>query len=392
VTRSAVRPRPARWRRCARPLAVAALLIAVTCALWRPGPEPSGLPELLHTAWVGVPPDAQMWEDVARTSDVLVGEADAYARSRPRTRDRERALQVLLGRVARVKPYSGFQGQVGAETGTRLRRVVTALDQVAGRVLGSAELAPVFRAAGLAPPPTDLRIVDWVAVPADPRTGARRFRMGSADDPGWSEPDEQPLHWVTLSPYELARTEVTRRQYAEFDPHHVYRADEFDPHRTVDEADRADLPVVHVSWDDAWLYCRWLDARLPTEAEWEYACRAGSSTRWHHGDDEARLGEYAWAGDDLGRAPRPVATRKANPWGLFDMHGNVWEWCSDWKGPYLPDDVTDPEGPPGGSFRVVRGGSWEFPTRYARSAYRHASYPDWGNVNLGFRPARSLAR
>ena len=112
-------------------------------------------------------------------------------------------------------------------------------------------------------------------------------------------------------------------------------------------------PVVNVSWNDALAFCRWLSkkegkiCRLPTEAEWEYACRAGSTTRYCFGDDASDLGEYAWYGANSDRKTHPVGTKKPNAWGLYDMHGNAWEWCADgYDAEYYEKSPTDdPTGP-----------------------------------------------
>jgi formylglycine-generating enzyme required for sulfatase activity len=156
-----------------------------------------------------------------------------------------------------------------------------------------------------------------------------------------------------------------------------------------------------VSWDDAYEFCRQLSAlpeemragrvyRLPTEAEWEYACRAGTTTQYSFGDDESRLGEYAWFLDNSGSDTHSVGQRKPNPWGLFDMHGNVLEWCSDWyDGEYGSDDVTDPQGPSQGSFRIYRGGAWDFTAWGCRSALRLGDDQACCLDSLGFRLALS---
>ncbi len=144
----------------------------------------------------------------------------------------------------------------------------------------------------------------------------------------------------------------------------------------------ADPPIVKVSWDDANEFCRQLSAlpqekqasrlyRLPTEAEWEYACRAGTTTKWSFGDDQSRVADYTWLGeisdsnvfggisDSNVRSNKsfPVDTKKPNAWGLYDMHGNVHEWCSDWFKGYAKGAVTNPQGPPRGVGQVLRGGS-----------------------------------
>jgi formylglycine-generating enzyme required for sulfatase activity len=126
---------------------------------------------------------------------------------------------------------------------------------------------------------------------------------------------------------------------------------------------RDDEPVVQVSWNDAIAFCQWLSAadhrpyRLPTEAEWEYACRAGTATRWCTGDDPAALDQVAWIRDEIDCTTHPVAGKKPNAFGLYDMHGNVWEWCLDRFGPYSGDPVADPAGALSGGAHVLRGGA-----------------------------------
>ena len=162
-----------------------------------------------------------------------------------------------------------------------------------------------------------------------------------------------------------------------------------------------DRPVEQVSWEDATEFCRKLSAlaeerragreyRLPTEAEWEYACRAGSTTQYCFGDDESKLGEYGLFDKNSGSETHPVGQKKANAWGLFDMHGNVWEWCSDWKEEgYGSKAVSDPQGPSGGSRRVFRGGSWYYTAWNCRSAFRFGVDPSCRYDSLGFRLALS---
>ena len=147
--------------------------------------------------------------------------------------------------------------------------------------------------------------------------------------------------------------------------------------------DTSNFPVEKVSWDDAVEFCKKLSAkegqtyRLPTEAEWEYACRAGSKTRYCFGDDESLLGEYAWFGEQRSEGgTHPVGEKKPNAWGLYDMHGNVWEWCQDWydEDYYAKSPKDDPTGPATGSYRVDRGGGWSSLAWSCRSSYR-GRYP-----------------
>jgi formylglycine-generating enzyme required for sulfatase activity len=161
-----------------------------------------------------------------------------------------------------------------------------------------------------------------------------------------------------------------------------------------------DQPVENVSWEDAVEFCGKLSAlpeertagrvyRLPTEAEWEYACRAGTTTQYSFGDDEARLGDYGWFNRNSGSKTHAVGQKMPNAWGLYDMHGNVWEWCSDWYGSYSDGAVTNPQGLSSGSNRVNRGGSWDNSAGLCWSAYRVRLNPSLRNYNLGFRLALS---
>lgn len=155
-------------------------------------------------------------------------------------------------------------------------------------------------------------------------------------------------------------------------------------------------PVVCLSWNDAQAFAGWLNAlddtrppgtayRLPTEAEWEYACRAGSTTVYHFGDNAGDLAPFAWWSENSGGSTQPVGRKLPNAFGLHDMHGNVREWCLDWHGPYPDADRTDPTGPEAGRTRVVRGGSWYGDSRAVRSAHRSSQRPAWRNNLTGFR-------
>ena len=127
--------------------------------------------------------------------------------------------------------------------------------------------------------------------------------------------------------------------------------------------------------------------RLPTEAQWEYACRAGSKTRYYFGDDVSQLGEYAWYSVNSGKITHPVGEKKPNAWGLYDMHGDVLEWCADWyhDGYYAGSPKDDPTGPATGSYRVSRGGSLFCPAGGCRSAFREYFEPKRYDFYLGFR-------
>ena len=215
---------------------------------------------------------------------------------------------------------------------------------------------------------------------------AGKFVMGSPDSETGRDDDEGPQRRVTISkPFYMGVTEVTQDQYAAI----VGK----NPSRFSGLAN----PVEQVSWDDAVAFCKALSkktgqtVRLPTEAEWEYACRAGSKTRFTFGDRDRDLGAYAWYEENCDKKPHPVGKKKPNAWGLYDMHGNVWEWCNDWYAEsYAGLKTADPEGPGSGKYRVHRGGSWHNSPAGCRSASRVGRTPDDRFSNLGFRVAVDL--
>ena len=209
------------------------------------------------------------------------------------------------------------------------------------------------------------------------------FMMGS--DKG--NDDEKPMHEVRLSkPFYLGKYEVTQGQWQAVMGNNPSRF-KGDPN----------LPVEQVSWEAVQAFIRKLNAkedgttyRLPTEAEWEYAARAGTTTAYSFGDDPLLLGEYAWYSGNAKGKTHPVGQKKSNAWGLHDMHGNVWEWVQDWYSkPYPSGTVTDPQGPASGSIRVYRGGSWITHARYCRVSYRDDQSPGGRVVHLGFRLLRT---
>ena len=226
---------------------------------------------------------------------------------------------------------------------------------------------------------------------------AGRFVMGSPIGEADRGGDEGPQHQVTITgAFYMGIHEVTRRQYE--------AVMDAAPGRFTGPTN----PAENVSWDSAALFCRKLAARagrtvrLPTEAEWEYACRAGTSTPFHTGEtistDQANYnGEAAYGsgvkGVDRGKTI-PVGGLSANAWGLYDMHGNVYEWCQDWYdgAAYAAADPRDPRGPPSGTYRVVRGGSWRFGPHNCRSAYRHRHAAYDRRDNIGFRVVAAVGR
>lgn len=206
------------------------------------------------------------------------------------------------------------------------------------------------------------------------------FMMGSEE-----YPNEGPLHRVRISTgFWMGKFEVTQAQWE--------RVTGNNP----SQVKGPDLPVDRLSWDDCQefiekLQCQYLDKelklkfRLPTEAEWEYACRAGTTTRFYTGNTEADLGRAGWYAKNCDLKIHPGGGKDPNSWGLYDMHGNTWEWCQDWYGPYPTDTVTNPKGPSKGYLRVVRGGQYLIRFEGCRSSERFKDSPANHGYQIGFR-------
>ena len=229
--------------------------------------------------------------------------------------------------------------------------------------------------------PTDIAFV---------RIPAGKFKMGSPKS-AWDQ--ERPVHPVHISKdFLLAKYPVTNAQYAEFmraAGTKSRKPDYWDERRF----NQPEQPVVGVSWHNVQAFCKWAGCRLPTEAEWEYACRAGTTSEYSFGDDAKELEQYAWYDKNSSNQSQPVGTKQPNPWGLHDMHGNVWEWCQDWFSDkyYGKSPEVDPTGPKSGDGRVLRGGSWYDPADNCRSSVRHFTYhPENRYGCIGFRVARTL--
>jgi formylglycine-generating enzyme required for sulfatase activity len=207
-------------------------------------------------------------------------------------------------------------------------------------------------------------------------------------------PGEGPQHRVRITkPYWLGATDVTQKEYQ--------RLMGSNPSKFQGDAKR---PVEQVSWGEAMEFCRRLSElpeekaakrryELPTEAQWEHACRAGTTTRWYSGDDEAGVVDVGWFNNNADGLTHAVGQKKPNAWGLYDMNGNVWQWCQDWHsgGYYFCSPRDDPTGPTAGSGRVDRGGGWLSAARDCRPAFR-----GWGGLggryqDIGLRVALVLA-
>jgi formylglycine-generating enzyme required for sulfatase activity len=276
-------------------------------------------------------------------------------------------LRIQSGRIEQLRPLGPLPAELQARIG----------------VPGAGD---TNRADAVRPDPAVVPAGDLVWIPPG------EFVMGSPPEEKERDLDEGPLTRVVMpAGFWIGRHEVTQAEYETVVGSNPSRY-----------AGDGALPVEKLTWAEAVDYCARLTGverragrlpaeyayRLPTEAEWEYACRAGTSGRFSHGDDPAAAGlpAYAWFGDNSDSTPHPVQTRKPNPWGLHDMHGNVLEWCLDsWRGSLPGGTVTNAVALPEGTLRVARGGSWLYPARAARSANRDS----YGLLNrcsdLGFR-------
>lgn len=208
------------------------------------------------------------------------------------------------------------------------------------------------------------------------------FRMGATSEQGsYAESDEEPVHSVTLSGYYIGKTEVTQALWKAV------------MGSNPSEFKGDNRPVESVSWDDCQAFIRKLNAltgqnfRLPTEAEWEFACRGGNNSRGYKYSGSNYIDNVAWHDGNFGDKTHPVATKSPNELGIYDMSGNVWEWCADWYGDYSSGRQTNPKGPYDGSRRVRRGGCWYFGAGNCRSSNRSNYNPTYRNYYLGLRLA-----
>jgi hypothetical protein len=302
---------------------------------------------LLHLLEAG---DLTAWPDLARD---LERRADAQGAAQ--------ALGLLHG-----------QGHV-VEAAQWLARVTDApeLQTLRAQVLAQSEGWPLGKLRALT---KDLLIGDFRLIPAG------SFVMGS---PEYEEgrDDDEAQHTVEITqPFLFKTAPVTQGEW---------QAVIGDNPASFQGDDRR--PVERVSWEDAVRFCEGLTAqtvgmyRLPTEAEWEYACRAGTITA-RYGDLDA----VAWYRKNANRTTQPVAQKQPNAWGLYDMLGNVWEWCQDWYGNDSSELQRDPKGPPIGDYRVGRGGAWNSFAQYCRAAQRYIYTPAYRYHTFGFRPAGLL--
>lgn len=220
--------------------------------------------------------------------------------------------------------------------------------------------------------------IEWVQVPGG------EFKMGSGDGAS----DEQPVHTLQMSSFHISRYEITFQQYDRFC--------RVTGRPSPDDSGwgRKRRPAIHVSWDDAMAFCTWVSEKtgrpvyLPTEAQWEYAARGGPGApkRWPYAGGDI-IDHLAWYRGNSDSRTHPVGQKAANELGLYDMSGNVWEWCRDWYGEdyYRVSPPRDPQGPEEGRDRVVRGGSWNLFSYHSRVGNRNDHSPGYRHYSLGFR-------
>jgi formylglycine-generating enzyme required for sulfatase activity len=307
----------------------------------------------------------------------------------PRRFARRAGIAVALTAVAWAMWYFGIE-----LPNQREEAAAAKLRAANARTIPDLNLDLVWMAPGsfLMGTPEQSVVMKWFYVAREKLTGKRNpelLPINTLKGGGPLVPTERerPLTWVMLTqPFWLGRTAVTQGQYEVVmgnNPSHFTAAGK-------------DAPVEQVSWDDAMAFCQKLTERekaagrlpsgyaytLPTEAQREFACRAGTT-----GDYAGDLDAMAWYSANIRNTTHTVGTKQPNGWGLYDMHGNVWEWCRDWYGAYPGGEVTNPVGPPSSSGRVIRGGSWNLDAAYCRSGFRLAYVPGIRDYGLGFRLA-----
>lgn len=232
-----------------------------------------------------------------------------------------------------------------------------------------------------------IKPVDPALLPAMVEIPEGRFTMGTSGASG-QDYDEAPTHEVTVSAFRMSATEITNIQYEAFDTLRKPSRE-----KRTDRLSRGDnMAVIDITWKEAAAYCKWLSRqtgknyRLPTEAEWEYACRAGTTTPYYTGNSlPSNMQKEQATNRNLKAVDLTVGQSDPNAFGLYDMHGNVEEWCQDWYGPYSSAAQTNPGGPSKGAFKVTRGGSHNTPVKYLRCANRSAATPDDHHSQIGFR-------
>ena len=310
------------------------------------------------------------------------------------------AWTLAIGGLAGVLGFARGMDQAGEPPGTVAKRPQKA-DEPPRPVAKAPKKLARRPGKGARPPKMRTNSIGMRLV----RVPAGEFRMGSTAWDKDGQPDERPEHRVRINrPFYLGICEVTQQEYSR-----VMGANPSSEQLSPQQ------PVETVSWFDAVQFCNRLSEkekvrpyyqiagetvtivggdgyRLPTEAEWEYACRAGSTTKWSCGDDLQQLDQYAWYNGNAGSHSHPVGEKLPNAFGLYDMHGHMWEWCWDRYGEdyYRQSPVDDPQGPSSGALRIERGGDgWHSDPPHLRSAYRDHQIPSLRFRDLGFRIAQT---
>ena len=304
---------------------------------------------------------------------VIAGE---QAKARRLGQLEEQMLTAVTRQQAATQRLSDLAGQVEA-VAQALHEARADLDAAREDIAALAAAPPAVAATGPSKTWTNTLDMAFVLIPA----GA--FDMGSAS----GEADEQPVRSVAIGkPFYIGRFEVTQAQW--------FAVMETDPSQFTDDPNR---PVEGVSWNDAQAFIAKLNAtepdatyRLPTEAEWEYAARAGSTTAYAFGDDAAQLDAHAWYVGNAGNTTHPVGEKQPNAWGVHAMHGGVWEWVQNRYAPYPSAAEAESARPPPGNRRVIRGGSWLSPAADCRAASRSHAHPAFRGAHVGFRLVRTV--
>lgn len=320
----------------------------------------------------------RMDEQLTELHDQLepaIGDRQAEARRLGQLEDQ--VFTAMTRQQAATQRLTELAGQV--ESVTQASREARAeLDAVREEIAALAAASPAAPTAAALPKTwtNDLEMT-FVLIPPG------SFAMGSES----GDADEQPVRSMTITqPFYIGQFEVTQAQW--------FSVMESDVSEFSDDPQR---PVENVSWEDAQAFIAKLNAtepgatyRLPTEAEWEYAARAGSTTAYAFGDDVAQLDAYAWYVVNAGDTTRPIGEKQPNAWGVHAMHGGVWEWVQDRYGPYPSEANAESVGPPPGIRRVLRGGSWLSPAEDCRAASRSHAHPAFRGAHVGFRLVRTI--
>ena len=312
---------------------------------------------------------------VLNAKKVIVGEYAVLDNARFLT---AQLVDVETGHIERVAKAKRFAIADADEAADQLVAQLYGLSSTPPAVVSSPEARAVVLPSGRFPREiTGSDGAPMILIPAG------EFTMGSSD----YYDDECPPHRVAITEFYMDKYEVTFDLYDKF-------CGETGRDKPPDEGwGRGSRPVIWVTWEDANAYAHYYSKALPTEAEWEYASRAGTTGAWHFGDDKGRLHEYAWCDKDFpaGRT-HPVGEKKPNPWGLFDMYGNVDEWCADWydRKYYVRSPFQDPPGPPSGEYRVERGGNFSYAPSECRSASRSTGQLKVRYCVTGFRCTKSV--